>query len=91
MKNFCIKVSEIHRKNAQRAITSGGTEADALNREQTRKLRLQISDSRRDVGDLKAKVKHILPDPHIQNKYKLKLKLKRMPTWSRESRIWKPK
>jgi len=52
---YRIKVSEIHRKNAQRAITSGGTEADALNREQARKLRLQISDSRRDVGDLKAK------------------------------------
>jgi len=49
---YRIKVSEIHRKNAQKALTSSD---NAVTNEQSRRLKLQIQDSKRDCGELKAK------------------------------------
>lgn len=48
-------MAEIQRKQAQPIASHEAT--DSLSREQARKLQLQILDSKRNIGDLKAKVK----------------------------------
>ena len=46
-------MAEIQRKHAQ---PIGSSDADAMTRDQARKLQLQVLDSKRNIGDLKAKV-----------------------------------
>lgn len=48
-----LKVAEIQRKHAQ---PIGSSEADSMTRDQARKLQLQVLDSKRNIGDLKARV-----------------------------------
>ena len=53
LKFSIFKVAEIQRKHAQ---PIGSSDADAMTRDQARKLQLQVLDSKRNIGDLKAKV-----------------------------------
>ena len=51
-----LKISEIQRKNAQ-AIGSARQNESEFSREQAKKLRTQITDSKKNITDLKAKVR----------------------------------
>ena len=53
-----LKISEIQRKNAQ-AIGNARASESEFSREQAKKMRTQITESKRNISDLKAKVSAI--------------------------------